>query len=88
MTTGGSLDGLVTDVQIFNRMLSEEEAIGYTECSKELTGDIAAWKDEQDWEMVGQIKVVNIDLRTVCSSGGSMEETVMIIPARLSYPGK
>ena len=88
VTTGGSLFGLVTDVQVFNRMLSDEEAIGYTACRQELNGDIASWENEHDWEKVGNINEVKIDSERICLSESSIVENVMIIPALLTYPGK
>ena len=68
-------------------MLSDGEAIAYTNCSKEVVGDIASWDNEQDWEIVGQKQNVNLDLNQICSLYGSMEEKIMIMPARLAYAG-
>ena len=86
MTNGGSLIGLVSDIQVYNRLLSDEEAYRYMDCSEILSGDIAAWEDDQDWEMVGE--TVEMELGDICSAGGSIEERVMIMPARLNYQGR
>ena len=87
--------GLLADVQIFNRMLSEEEGAGYTNCNQKLTGDIADWETEEDWEVVGDVKVVEVAGETICTSplhdfghDNFMLEHVMIIPALLTYQGK
>jgi hypothetical protein len=88
VTTGGSLYGLLTDVQVFNRVLSVDEAVGYTNCDKHLSGDIADWANDDDWETVGPMKTVYVDSKRVCLYGSSLLENVMIIPAQLTYPGK
>ena len=85
--TGATLHGLVTDVQVFNRMLTEEENMGYTKCSIELTGDIASWGNTRDWEKVGDIGVLEVDSKQICSDHGSLLENVMIMPALLNYKG-
>ena len=87
MTNGGSLTGLVSDIQVYSRLLSDEEAYRYMDCSEVLNGDIAAWKDAQDWKMVGDIRTVQMESEDICSPGGSIEERVMIMPARLNYQG-
>ena len=86
-TTGGSLDGLVTDVQVFNRILTEEENLGYTNCNIKLTGDIASWENDQDWEIVGDVKFVEVDSKRICTSRDLPEEPIMVFPALLNYPG-
>jgi hypothetical protein len=93
-TTGGSLFGLLADVKIFNHMLSQEEGAGYTNCNQKLTGDIADWETEQ-WELVGDVKVVEVAGETICTSplhdfahDNFLLEHVMIIPALLTYQGK
>ena len=68
MTNGGSLIGLVSDIQVYNRLLSDEEAYRYMDCSEILSGDIAAWEDDQDWKMVGEIVTVEME-----SQASSME---------------
>ena len=88
VTTGGSLYGLLTDVQVFNRVLSEDEAVGYTNCDKHLSGDIADWENDEDWDIVGSMKTVVVDSKTVCFYGSSLLENMMIIPAQLTYSGK
>ena len=86
VTAGGGLTGLVTDVQVFSSVLSEQEAFMYMDCSGNITGDVAAWDTEADWEMVGNTEVVEKELETICSSG-AMEDRVLIMPARLHYEG-
>ena len=86
VTAGGGLTGLVTDVQVFSSVLSEEEAHSYMDCSGEIAGDVAAWEREDDWEVVGEIETLEKDLESICS-GGAMEEKVLIMPARLNYKG-
>jgi hypothetical protein len=86
--TGGSLFGLFSDVQIFSRMLSNEEGAGYTNCNQRLSGDIADWNNEEDWEIVGDSEVVDVAGDTICASENSLLEHVMIIPALLTYMGK
>ena len=58
------------------------------DCSEILSGDIAAWEDDQDWEMVGDILTVQMEMDDICSPGGSIEEKLMIMPARLNYQGR
>ena len=87
VTAGGGLTGLVTDVQVFSSVLSEEEAHKYMECSGEIVGDVAAWERDDDWEMVGNTETGEKDLETICRAG-AMEERVLIMPARLHYEGK
>ena len=86
VTEGGGLTGLVTDVQVFSSVLSEQEAFRYMDCSSKITGDVAAWETETDWEMVGNTEAEEKDLETICRSG-AMEERVLIMPARLNYKG-
>ena len=86
VTAGGGLTGLVTDVQVFSSVLSEEDAVRYMDCSGEITGDVAAWEREDDWEMVGNIEIGEKVLETICTQG-AMEDRVFIIPARLDYKG-
>ena len=86
VTAGGGLTGLVTDVQVFSSVLSEEEAHSYMDCSGKISGDVAAWEKESDWEMVGEIETVEKDLEAICLPG-AMEEKVLIMPARLNYKG-
>ena len=86
MTEGGGLTGLVTDVQVFSSVLSEEEAFRYMDCSSKIRGDVAAWETEADWKMVGNTETVEKDLEIIYSSG-AMEDRVLIMPARLQYKG-
>ena len=86
VTEGGGLTGLVTDVQVFSSVLSEQEAFRYMDCSSKITGDVAAWEREDDWEVVGEIETLEKDLESICS-GGAMEDKVLIMPARLNYKG-
>ena len=87
VTAGGGLTGLVTDVQVFSSVLSDEEAYKYMDCSGEIAGDVAAWERDDDWEMVGEIETVEKELETICLAG-AMEDKVLIMPARLDYKGK
>ena len=86
VTAGGSLIGLVTDVQVFSRVLSDKEAFGYMDCSSKVVGDVASWEKETDFEMVGEIETIEKDLEMICAVG-AMEEKVWIMPARLNYNG-
>ena len=86
VTAGGGLTGLVTDVQVFSSVLSEEDAVRFMDCSGEIAGDVAAWEREDDWEMAGNIETGEKDLNTICRAG-AMEERILIMPARLHYKG-
>ena len=86
VTAGGGLTGVVTDVQVFSSVLSEEEAGRYMDCSGEIAGDVAAWDTEDHWEMVGNIEIREKELETICTQG-AMEDRAFIIPARLDYKG-
>ena len=86
VTAGGGLTGLVTDVQVFTSVLSDEEAYKYMDCSGEIVGDVAAWERDDDWEMVGKTEIGEKVLETICTQG-AMEDRVLIMPARLDYKG-
>ena len=47
--TGVPFQGMVTDVQLFSKFLSFEEATGYTSCKNSIKGDLADW-NMADWE--------------------------------------
>ena len=69
-------------------MLSDDEGAGYTNCNQKLSGDIADWKNEEDWEIVGDAGVVEVTGENICQSENSLLEHVMIIPALLTYMGE
>ena len=87
MTAGGSLNGFLSDVQVLSRMLTEEEAFGYMDCSKLLVGDIAAWGKDEDWEIAGSLVRSDRELSKICPAGDSGDKKIMIMPARLDYQG-
>ena len=86
VTAGGGLTGLVTDVQVFSSVLSEEDAVRFMDCSGDIAGDVSAWEREDDWEIVGNIEIGEKELETICTQG-AMEDRVLIIPAWLDYKG-
>ena len=58
--TGFQLEGRVADVEVFGRLLEEEEALAYTSCASDLRGDLASWS-EDSWEVVGNITSVFLE---------------------------
>ena len=89
MTKGASLFGLVTDVQVFSRVIDETEAIGYTSCSMEVIGDIAEWQNIDEWRQDDQsAKVEMMEKNTMCQTGIPVFDGVMAIPIRLKYAGR
>ena len=42
--------GIVTDFNIFSKIMSEKEMVNWTTCKKRLTGDIINW-DQEDWKL-------------------------------------
>ena len=53
----------VTDMQIFGRLLTEQEMISITSCSKFLEGDILAWNSTQ-WYFTSQRNISHLAVRT------------------------
>ena len=86
--TGAQLHGLVTDVQVFTRMLSDQEAIGYTTCTSKLTGDLGRWDDKTMWETIGDVGETVVDYNTICEKQGALEIKVLLFPAWHNYLGK
>ena len=58
--TGFQLEGLVADVEVFGRLLEEEEAEAYTSCASGLRGDLASWSGDS-WEVVGNLTPVLLE---------------------------
>ena len=73
---------------MFSRMLSEEEGAGYTNYNQRLSGDIAYWKNQEEWEIVGDAEFVDVAGETICTSENSFLEHVMLILALLTYMAK
>ena len=85
---GAQLHGLVTDVQVFKRQISAEEALGYTTCSKTLRGDLGSWENEEQWETFGFVTTTSVDINSICHEDGSLERKAIAFPAWHTYDGK
>ena len=86
--TDAQLHGLVTDIQVFTRGLSEQEAMGYTTCTRKLIGDLGRWEDTSIWETVGNVEETVVDYDTICNEDGSLETSVLLFPAWHTYGGE
>ena len=90
---------MITDVQVWGRVLKEEEMIGYTACTgKGLKGDIASWEEEEWWEVKGKvtssqmryfpngsINFYSVRKSDICSATGVQGGERMLLPPRLSW---
>ena len=74
MNDGGYWEGLpmygsVTDVQVWGRVLSREEMLGWYHCDSTISGDIIDWGTVQ-WETF-QLSTVEIDKSSLCMRDGN-----------------
>ena len=52
-----------------------------------MTGDLASWNDDAWWEYEGDVTSSMMSKSDICSPGGSMEGTLMLMPPKLSWHG-
>ena len=44
--------GLLTDIQVFNKIIPLEKAVAYTSCQEQLNGNFGSWENLEHWKLV------------------------------------
>merc|ERR1719402_27016 len=86
--TGVPFEGLMTDVQAFDRFLTPEEAIAYTTCAQDLEGDIVNWSNMDEWERTNINSEYMVDKADMCTGETGVRGGIMMIfPNWLNWYG-
>ncbi|XP_023333066.1 uncharacterized protein LOC111704908 [Eurytemora carolleeae] len=83
-----SMYGKVTDMQIFSRILTDEEMMEITGCKVSMQGDVISWENTA-WMLVGRKQISEREVvdfeTTVCKMSTT---SLIFIPVKLTYiPG-
>ena len=75
-------DGAVTDLQIWSRILNEEDIQKWSECNGEESGDFFSW-EKAEFNFIGDIEAYNLRKSDICSK--SNNEKYLAFTEKLNF---
>ena len=80
-----SMFGSVTDAQVFNRGLKDEEMESITSCKENINGDIISW-EANDWSLRSPFNTTEVEVldfeKDICHQP---EQGMILVPHKLSF---
>ena len=64
--------GEITDVNIWNRELSSQDIVDWTDCNKSIKGNVMNWDDKSKIQFE-HLELKNIDMKEICNSSSAKD---------------